>query len=314
MLFTIFDFVQGDDQAAAAHLRGGVAILRNFVARTGLLNRTITFRGQTNEPDNHSLDPESRIDYVHAISALEELRWNLLKAFAYLDFWSLIWSDGETLFPEVTLIDSLLTEPGVRDNEEFHFHLRCFEPLENRIHEFLRAAKARKYSTYDETLTTPFSSAKDDLVNRLCEWRRKLSALCVAEYENLDGDQKLRVHVAELNYQKIRVMLLASQEHGSIDYRPFDSAFRQIVSVSRRLINSTVYPTFRIQVFSFTPRLIHPLYITATRCCLVEVCEEAIELLESLNWSEGAWNSAVMAKISRRKLDDRIAHDHERNE
>lgn len=320
VLFTVFDFVQGDDLAAAAHLQGGLAILRKFVAGTGLLNRTIAFRRPTiNKSDKYPVGSMTRSNGIHSTSGSSaNPQQNLIKIFAYLDFWSLIWSDGESLFPEITLIDGLTIEPAVRDADELHFQLRCFGPLENRIHEFLRASKTRSTSnsssssSKDETaVAASFSATKQDLVDRLSNWHRQLSDLCVAEYDRLalDEEEKRRIHVTTLNYNKIRAMLLACQTDGSSNYRGFDSAFANIVSLSTPVINDPAFPTMHrpppAQVFSFVPGLIHPLFITATCCCDPEICGQAIGLLQSQQWSEGAWNSTVMAKVARRKLDER---------
>ncbi len=301
ILFTIFDFVQGDDQAAATHLSGGIVLLRKFASNRELLSHTVTFRGQIDELDQQRPVPR--------ISNSGILQRDLVKVFAYLDFWAMMWSDGETLLPEVTLIGGLPVEPVSNSRKELHSHLQCFLPLEHRIHEFLRAAKASSYDGRDDTLTASFSKTKQDLLNRLCAWHCELSALCEAEYDMCDDIQKERVSITELNHQKVLVMLQACQENGSSDYRAFDSTFQHIVSTSRSMIKGTVLPRARSQVFSFAPRLIHPLYITAMQCCRVDVCREAIELLESARWVEGAWNSTIMARVARRKLDERHAFD-----
>ena len=55
-------------------------------------------------------------------------------------------------------------------------------------------------------------------------------------------------------------------------------------------------------MFAFVSGVIQPLHMVADKCCDNSICVEAIELLEERPWREGAWDSAVMAKIARRKL------------
>ncbi|KAK4942184.1 hypothetical protein LTR10_018076 [Elasticomyces elasticus] len=193
ILFTIFDFVQGDDVAAAAHLQGGLAMLRKFAAGTGLLDRSITFRGQVNRLDHHSARSAAKKDW-HS----PDLQQNLTRMFAYLDFWSIVFSDGESLFPEVTLIDGLAIEPTIRDKDELHYKLRYIVPLQYRIHEFLRAARASSHACHDETFVTAFSRSKQDLADRLEHWYRELLEICVAAKDNLSDEERVRIDIATL--------------------------------------------------------------------------------------------------------------------
>ncbi|KIV84076.1 hypothetical protein PV11_06050 [Exophiala sideris] len=305
ILFTIFDFVQGDDVAAAAHLQGGLGMLRKFAAGFGLLDRSITFRGQVSRRDHPSARSAAKKDW-HS----PDLQ-HLTRMFVYLDFWSMVFSDGESLFPEVTLIDGLAIEPTIRDKDELHYKLRYIVPLQYRIHEFLRAARASSHACHDETFVTAFSSTKQDLVDRLEHWYRELLEICVAAKDNLSDEEKVRIDIATLNYKKIQTMLLACHEYGRVQYQAFDSAFQDIVSRSAAVISKTIFPMCRVRIFAFTPGVIHPLYITATRCCNAEICEQALGLLQSFQWTEGVWNSTIMAKIARRKLDgrsERVSH------
>ena len=306
ILLIVFDFVQGDDLVAAAHLKGGLTILRNFVADTGLLRVPIKFSGQNNILGKQKDDSSAANDSFPPMCNSESLHQNLTKAFAYLDFWSLMWFDGESLFPEATLIDALTIEPMISEKEELGFQIRYLGILENRIYEFLRAVKARTSSREGKASMESFLVKKQDLIGRLLNWEHTISDLCSAERDKLDRGQTRRIRLALLNHKKIRLMLLASQEDGSSRYELFDSAFGDIVTMSMPLIHCTVFPQSQAQVFSFTPGILHPLYITAISCCHTWTCERAIELLQSVQWTEGAWNSKVMAKVAQRKLNKRV--------
>ena len=58
-------------------------------------------------------------------------------------------------------------------------------------------------------------------------------------------------------------------------------------------------------IIHFKPAIIHPLYFTAVKCRDGNTCWEAISLLSSRPWREGAWDSAAMAKIAERALINR---------
>lgn len=72
ILFAIFDFLHGDDQAAAAHLKAGVAMLRIFVAGTDLLHHI------SSDPSPLPMESPQR-----------HLQNCFVKAFSHLDFFSL---------------------------------------------------------------------------------------------------------------------------------------------------------------------------------------------------------------------------------
>ena len=303
MLFVIFDFVHGDDLAAATHLRSGLAILRNFVAGTALLDSPDMVRERIPRLGN---DPAGR-DQVSVKYSAEALQRNFTMAFAYLDFWSTIWIDSKPLLPEVTVTEDLTIEPTIDDKDELSFTLRCFAPLEYEIHVFLRAAKSTGNNRNSGSVPISFLNAKSNLVDQLLNWYRKLLGICACEYDRSNHERKAQIDRLALNHKKIQTMLLACQEDGTSDYRAFDSAFQEIVLLSAAMIEEkeslVIFPSHS---FSFPYGVIQPLYITAISCCNIKICEQAIELLTSSRWTEGAWDSLVMAKIARRKLDGRI--------
>lgn len=60
---------------------------------------------------------------------------------------------------------------------------------------------------------------------------------------------------------------------------------------------------------SFLPGAIQPLFITAMRCEDPTLCETAVSMLEEVRWKEGAWDSAVMARIARRYMRQKFSGD-----
>lgn len=55
-------------------------------------------------------------------------------------------------------------------------------------------------------------------------------------------------------------------------------------------------------MFSFYTGIIQPLYVIAIHCRNLSVCREAVSLLSTSPWREGAWDSASMARIAERKI------------
>lgn len=150
-LFAIFEFVERNDVAAGLHLRADLTYLRNLGTVPDLLENTVVFRGQMSETTGLSRTEITRNDqqYLHK---------SLTKAFSFLDFWSSRWADREIPFPEISLLDGLIVEATVQGENETRLQLRCFEPLESRIWEFIRAA--RHNSICRRSSPSTFSTAK----------------------------------------------------------------------------------------------------------------------------------------------------------
>jgi hypothetical protein len=289
-LFAVFDFLQGDDLAAAAHLKAGVTILRGFSAGTA-----------ANEPSTASRGDSNHYEVSEKLSA--DMQQRFVKAFSYLDYFSLWWSDGEPVLREVAWIEDLVPHPtgiGGGDIQSLLFHY--FE-LEKRVHELLRIAKITRARFSSRKTSTTFGHVKRQLIEDLSV---SFAHCCVLYEQETSVTNRSGQMVLKLNHESLRIMLLACADDGNLDYSPFDSDFESIVSVASSVVDEIVPSTCQFQSFSFSHGLIHPLYIAATCCCNTETCEQAISFLESFTLAEGVWNPQIMAKIARRKLQERV--------
>lgn len=277
IVLTILDFMYGDDQAATAHLRAGVAVLRNFTSGTDLLISKPAFRDEALEAEKN-----------HDASDLQK---NFMTTFAFLDFWASRWINGEVFLPEITLIDGLIVDLA-EDNDEVQTQLYHYYVLASRTHEFLRAARV-----YFAAHTSIIFRVKADLLAKVSY---RLARLSTVGQRSLADEEWRIIQVLRLNYDTLRIMLLACTSNG-FQFQPFDQEFRNALAISFSISTCGITRP-RCQPYSFYPGIIFPLYTVATCCCNISVCKQAIALLMSLDWNEGVWNSQTMAKIAQRNL------------
>lgn len=281
IVLTILDFMYGDDQAATAHLHAGVTVLRNFSSNTSLLSSEPVFRA---EP--------LKVQKNHGASDLQK---RFTTAFAFLDYWAARWINGEVFLPEITLIDGLAYDIA-EDSDDAQTQIYHYDVLVGRTHEFLRASRV-SFAGH----TSIVSEVKDDLLGRIFYRLARLNT--IGQRSLVDEDWRI-VQVLRLNYDTLRIMLLACTSNG-FQYQPFEHEFRNALALCSSLSTCDLIRP-RCQPYSFSPGIIYPLYIAATCCCNVSICKQAISLLLSLQWTEGVWNSQTMATMAQRKLTERM--------
>lgn len=136
-----------------------------------------------------------------------------------------------------------------------------------------------------------------------------------------------RITLMKMNYFSTFINISTlSQPCGTEKYRELTPIFRQILDLAKILlcpataesradlmrailVNSWETDSGDLRLFAFVAGVIQPLHMVADKCVDVTLCEEALELLEDMPWREGAWDSAVMASIARRRLRQRDATD-----
>ena len=318
MLLVVFDFIQGDDRGAAAHMAGGLSLLRAYIPQSNVSQALID-----------RLTTPWRISWEGPVVHLAEASFsaNLLLSYGYLDFLGCYWTDGLPYMPEVSVLEGLEVRGlKFRDPSRACTELElCFEKygtLENRIREFLHAARGSHRlrslgsclclrpcsGSCSYPVSATFAVTKSVLVTSLTEWHLNLQHI-VASDTQMKAWEKQAIKYVAVNHKKIQTMLLAIQADGTVDYRAFTPAFQELLTLARRLYEEAGFPESSPFVddspFAFTWGTIHPLYITALHCNDVSVCREAIEILSSRHWRDGGWDSFVMANIARRELAER---------
>ncbi|KAL8988291.1 MAG: hypothetical protein Q9169_008580, partial [Polycauliona sp. 2 TL-2023] len=127
-----------------------------------------------------------------------------------------------------------------------------------------------------------------------------------------------RITILGIN-RKVTLMLLATylKPHEERFYADCMTHFRQIVSLASFILRQTPQmPRRAMRIVhrkqheigdtpgSFFAGLIQPLYFTAIKCRERVTALKAVDLLEGEPWREGTWDSAVMAKVARGKMEE----------
>lgn len=278
-LFTLFEFLQGNDTASIVHLRSGLNILRQQDGVPG------------------------------------QLWQELLRIFSIMDLQATMWLSLKTFRPPmITPVDpgSLPLEmEAFCDIEDAAISLNF---LISRVYNFRRLVT----SEAGEPNSPNFVTVKRDLGAQLEWWPVALEK----HLANLDTGVTLealhRTFVMRMNHTITRIAFGAClHEDEERVFRAHLSDFRDIVSLAKIVIwpmdpivkdrvqrivaanNASLNP---VAVFSYYAGVIQPLYMTAIKCTDVKVCRQAVKLLSTSPWQEGAWDSARMAEMAERKV------------
>ena len=309
MVLIVFDFMQGNYRAAGIHLSGGVALLRRYLAQHSSSEALIT---RISTPWRTSLERSGMLPTGGSFVA------RLLLSFGYMDFWASCWMDSLPALPEVSILEGLAVSPPSRPDNELNASFQAFAPLENRIREFLRASRGVLYRHGQQVPPTDskrqiphqsssvtFDEMQTVLMALLCNWNKNFQLVC-ANYVHIELREILAINCVAANHKKVETMLAAAQRDGTVNYQASTPNFREVVMFSRKVYEAKLFPAtspyHANSPFAFTIGIIHPLYITAVNCVDPSVCQDAIEMLSSRHWKEGAWDSLVMANIAREQL------------
>lgn len=301
-LFTVFEFLQGNDQSAISHLRSGLAIVqkqyfphadeKGFVQSTSKLTST-----------------QSEIVRIFHILDTQATMWLGLRAF---QDGSYIPIDGG---PASTYVSP----------EHFDSLDDACEDLINlvtRIYNFRRSASKHDFAPSPAHVPASIYAKRDSLLNELDVHRRRLSKFISRQIDAQTPQDPHRLNVLRIN-RKVTTMMLATylKPHEERFYANCRSHFWQIIYLATFILRQTpelprrvvqiVYENHKAEttpydrhIFSFFAGLIQPLYFTAIKCREKITAQKAIDLLEVEPWREGAWDSAVMASIARRKMEE----------
>lgn len=291
-LFTIFEFLQGNDTASLVHLRSGLKILR---------------RGQTSVPTGLWTVPAEQDPVTHEI----------LRVYSIMDMQATVWLGLKTFQAPIMIP---LDGPG-----DVPAHLDRFSTLDDASQSLnYRIASAyyfRRLTDVHETGESPDQvpleviAKKEELRVQLKEWPISLEALIRKLSGELNTEMSQRIAVLKINYETVLMILTACLQPSDRQfYADHELEFRKIVALAKSVVgpmsdlehivaanNSDKNPE---PLFSFYIGVIQPLYFTAIKCRNLDICREAIALLSSSPWREGAWDSASMARIAARRLQE----------
>ena len=288
-LFTVFEFLQGDDTASLVHLQGGLNILRQS-------QRSLSIGFQTTASEQDPLTHE------------------LLRIFSTMDLQATIWL-GLKPFKAPLILPVHDHENGLAHLDQFSTLDEASESLNYQIISTYHFQ--RLLATYDsgesvEQVPQEVYVEREKLILQLKKWLVSLEALVRKPCGEFNTEVVERITVLKINYESGLLMLTAClQASDQQFYTDHELEFRKIITLAKAVVgprnnierivaaNNSKNP---ISVFSFYIGVIRPLYFTATKCKNLDVCREAIALLSSSPWREGAWDSASMARIAARRV------------
>ena len=290
-LFTVFEFLQGDDTASLIHLQGGLNILRRG---QGSLSTGLEMIASEQDP----------------------LRHEILRIFSIMDLQAIIWL-GLKAFQAPIMILMHDHESGLTHLDQFSSLDEASDSLNYQIvstYHFQRLVATYDSGESVEQVPQEVHQEREKLILQLKKWLASLEALVGKPCGEFNTEVSERIIVLKINYEMGLMMLAAClQASDQQSYADHELEFRKIITLAKAVVrprkdiarivaaNNSKNP---ISVFSFYIGVIRPLYFTAIKCQNLDVCREAIALLSSSPWREGAWDSASMARIAARRVQE----------
>lgn len=294
-LFAVFEFLQGNDTASLIHLRSGLNILRR----------------------DHGSPPTE----LRAVSPDKDpLTHEILRIFSIMDMQATIWLGLKTFqAPMMIPLDKPDDSPGHLD--VFFTLVEASDLLQFQIlstYQFRRLIAAYDCAEFPSRVPPELYVKRKKLIAQLNRWHVSLEALIKKRRKENDTEMSQRIAVLKMNYEITLMVLTAClQPSDQQIYADHESNFRNIVALARSVVGSTS-DVVKLKVedmvganrrgielapmFSFYSGVIQPLYFTAIKCQNLDICQEAIALLSSSPWREGAWDSTTMARIAARRV------------
>ncbi|KAL8849141.1 MAG: hypothetical protein Q9221_005864 [Calogaya cf. arnoldii] len=300
-LFVVFEFLQGNDQSSTSHLRSGLAILRKHYFP----------HADSKELVRHtSLTPlQSEIARIFHILDTQATMWLGLRTFQDRSY---IPIDGG---PAPTYISTNHFDSLDEASEDLI-------KLITRVYNFRRYASKRDLAPSTAQVPAAIYAEKEALLHELELHRQRLSKFLGRQIDAQIPEDPHRITILRINRKVITLMLSTYlKPHEDRFYAECMSQFWQIVSLATFILRQTpdmprgmvqiVHKNHQIEeaqhgrnLFSYFAGLIQPLYFTAIKCREKVTALKAVDLLEGEPWREGTWDSAAMAKIAKRKIEE----------
>ena len=296
-LFTVFEFLQGNDTASLIHLRSGLNILQRD-------HGSLSMALQTVSPDQDPLKHE--ILRIFGIMDMQATKWLGLKTFQA---------------PIMTRLEG--PGDGPRHLDVFSTVDEAAESLNYLIlytYHFRRLVFAYESAECPTQVPPEVHAKGEKFISQLKRWSVSLETLLEKLGVQCDINLSRRVAVLMMNHEMTLISFTAwLHPSGQQIYADHEFDFRQIIDLAKTAIGPTddivklgveeivaannggINPE---PMFSFYAGVIQPLYLTAIVCQDVEISRDAITLLSSSPWREGAWDSAAMARIAARRVEE----------
>ncbi|KAL8878915.1 MAG: hypothetical protein Q9198_003372 [Flavoplaca austrocitrina] len=298
-LFVVFEFLQGHDQSSTTHLRSGLAIIRT---------KYFPHADNMDIMQNPILNPmQSEITRIFHILDTVANKWLGLRGFY-----------DEPHIPIDVGSGSTYISPDYYDTLDV-----ASEDLMMviaHVHDFRRFASIYNTAPFTAQVPATIYAQKDLLFHELDIHRRRLNQFLARQIDAQIPEDPHRISILRIN-RKITTIELATYLNPQEErfYAESMPQFFQVVSLATFILRQTPEMPRRVMQivhrnnrfaggpeernqFEFLVGLIQPLYFTAIKCRDKIIAQKAIHLLEGNPWREGAWDSAAMARIAKRKM------------
>lgn len=291
-IFICFEFLQGNESAVVTHLRSGISIVRQY-----------KFRGVQFDPDNPSAPPTEPVDFGYHVAIL----------FSTLDISAGNWMATPSFGMPVPIVHKLDYRSPLL--EGFPNTEKAEEYLDNLCTQLHRVLPAWAFVPSDSDISPKFLSATTPLVeglfSTLDNWLRAMDAFMARSQHEFSVHELRKATILILHHRVATLRLTACCQVSEEEfYRESECDFNYIISMSTSLcqpIDATIKSRDlgsgqSHNLFSFQESIIYPLYFTAVHCHKPEIQNEALSMLSTSPWREGAWDSAAMARIAERSI------------
>ena len=307
-LFTVFEFLQGNDAECLIHLRSGLDILRRQQGSQSTDLSTVS-------PDR---DP---------------LKREILRIFSTMDIHATVWLGLETFqAPMMIPLEDFINVSTSQD--KFSSLDEASESLDHQMiatYHFRRLNHTYDSSESPDQISPEAYASRDRHILKLKKWLISLENLTNNLQADMSTETARRIAVLKMNHTITLIILTACLQPSSLQvYADHEPDFRHVVDLAKSIIrppppttttttNGKDHPNLKLDhniiattnhsividptpMFSFAAGVIKPLYLTAIKCQKAKICREAITLLSTSPWREGAWDSAAMARIAERRV------------
>lgn len=294
LLFSVFEFLQGNDDGARRHIISGASIFR---------------RKNMHSSDADPLTAETK--RVFCVMINQAVLWMGLDAWPTppLEPVDCIWDAVPPELKDLCHFNSL-EEASTSQNYQF-----------NALFNFRRLIALQGWTKPPYQVPPTITAKRQELLETLNRWPAGVQELCsrlgTANLFSIEMMQRIAVmHMNNLLTQiQLSVCLLPESK---LTYDEFETQFRHIVALAKSVLRPAD-DTLKMRIhrivlannmdvgphalFSFYAGLIAPLHFTAMKFNDLKVCREAVALLKEHPWREGAWDSIALAKIAERRLE-----------
>lgn len=132
---------------------------------------------------------------------------------------------------------------------------------------------------------------------RFTQWKKAFDDFSEYEANNMNERDLKLLLLLELHYQTTSLMLDLKGDTSCVS--SFDAQCTKINELSKNLILASSNPKL---TFLVDTGIIAPLYFAATTTSCVCIRQQSIDLLRSISWKEGLWDSKIVMQIAEHLL------------